>query len=99
MQTNETSQKQADAKVYHLPIPFHQRPKKTKLDEQFTKFMNMFRKLDINIHFDNALAQMPHYAKFMKEITSKKRKLDENGIVSLYANCSAIIQKNLPQKM
>ena len=99
MQTNETSQKQEDARVYHLPITFHQRPKKTKLDEQFTKFMNMFRKLEINIHFDNDLAQMPHYAKFMKEITSKKRKLVENLIVSLYANYSAKIQKNLPHKM
>ena len=42
---------------------------------------------------------MPHYAKFMKEIIRKKRKFDENGIVSLSTNCSAIIQKNLPQKM
>ena len=35
----------------------------------------------------------------MKDIISKKRKLDENGVVSLSANCSAIIHKNLPQKM
>ena len=42
---------------------------------------------------------MPHYAKFMKDIIGKKRKLDEKGVVSLSANCSAIIQKNMPQKM
>ena len=42
---------------------------------------------------------MPHYAKFMKEIINKNRKFDENRIVSLSTNCSAIIQKNLPQKM
>ena len=59
----------------------------------------MFRKLEINIPFAKALAQMPHYAKFMKEIISKKRIVDENGIVSLSANYSAIIQKNLPHKM
>ena len=35
----------------------------------------------------------------MNEIISKKRKLDENRIVSLCANYSAIIQKNLPHKM
>ena len=58
--------------------------------------MSMFRKLEINIPFVEALAQMPHYTKFMKEIISKKRKLDEYGIVSLLANCSAIIQKKLP---
>ena len=42
---------------------------------------------------------MPHYAKFMKDIISKKRKLDEGGVMSLFSNCSAIIKKNLPQKM
>ena len=51
----------------------------------------MFKKLEINIPFVEALAQMPHYAKFIKDIISKKRKLDEEGVVSLYANCSAII--------
>ena len=43
----------------------------------------MFRKLEINIPFTKTLAQMPHYAKFMKDIIRKKRKFDENGIVSL----------------
>ena len=101
MQTDETNKKE-EVRVYHPPIPFPQRLKKTKLDEQFPKILNfpkilkIFRKLEINIPFAEALAQMPHYAKFMKEIISKKRKLDENGIVSLSVNCSAIIQKNLP---
>ena len=60
----------------------------------------MFRKLEINIHFAEALSQMSHYAKFMKEIINKKKKeFDEYGIVSLSTNYSAIIQKKLPQKM
>ena len=42
---------------------------------------------------------MPLYAKFLKEILSKKRKLAEEGIVNLTATCSAIIQKKLPAKM
>ena len=42
---------------------------------------------------------MSHYAKFMKDIISKKRKVDKAGVVSLSAYCSAIIQKNMPQKM
>ena len=51
----------------------------------------MFKKLEINIPFAKALSQMPHYAKFMKDIISKKRKLDGGGVVSLSTNCSAII--------
>ena len=42
---------------------------------------------------------MPIYAKFMKEILSKKRRIDEEGIVNLIATCSAVIQQKLPAKM
>ena len=59
----------------------------------------MFKKLEINIPFLEALTQMSHYAKFMKDILIKKRKFDEDGVVNLLATCSAIIQKNLPLKM
>ena len=59
----------------------------------------MFKKIEVNIPFAEALAQMPHYAKFMKDILCKKRKLDEEGAVSLSATCSAMIQKNFPLKM
>ena len=47
------------------------------MDDQFSKFLNMFKKIEVNIPFSEALAQMPHYAKFMKDILSKKKKLDE----------------------
>ena len=42
---------------------------------------------------------MPQYAKFMKYTLSKKKKITEEGIVSLTATCSAVIQKTLPEKM
>ena len=68
-----------------------------KPDDEFSKFLNMFKKLEINIPFVEALAQMPHYAKFMKEIIKKKkRKLDECVIINLSTNYNAIIQKKLP---
>ena len=62
-------QKKEEVRVYQPPIPFPQRLKQSKLDFMFAKFLNMFRKLKINIPFAEALAQMPHYAKFMKDIT------------------------------
>ena len=56
-------------------IPFPQRLQKSKMDDQFSKFLNMFTKIEVHISFPKALAQMPHYAKFMKDILSKKRSL------------------------
>ena len=70
-----------------------------KLDKQFLKFLDVFRKLHINIPFAEALEQMPSYAKFMKEIISRKRKLEDYETIALTEECSAIIQRKLPQKL
>ena len=59
----------------------------------------MFKKIEINIPFLKALTQMPHYAKFIKKILSRKRRIAEEGIVSMTATCSAVIQKSLLEKM
>ena len=68
-------------------------------DKNFLKFVDIFKKLHINIPFAYALAQMLSYAKFLKEILSKKRRLDENETVMLTEECSAIIQNKMPQKL
>ena len=60
------------------------------MDDQFSKFLNMFKKIEVNISFSETLTQIPHYAKFMKDILSKKRKLDEEGVVNLSATCSVL---------
>ena len=78
------------------PIPYRQRLKKHKLDKQFTKFMEVFKKLHINIPFADALEQMPSYVKFMKDIVSKKRRLADFKTVNLTEECSAILQRKLP---
>ncbi|KAJ8770202.1 hypothetical protein K2173_011537 [Erythroxylum novogranatense] len=42
---------------------------------------------------------MPSYAKFLKEILSNKRKLEEHETVALTVECSAAIQNKLPPKL
>ena len=85
--------------MYRPPLLFSQRLKKSKIDEQFIKIVNMFKMLEINIPFAEALAQMPNYAKFMKDIINKKRKIDDCGTMNLSANCNVVIQRRMPQKM
>ena len=57
-----------------LIVPYPQRLRKNKLDNQFGKFIGIFKKLHINIPFTEALEQMPGCMKFMKDILSKRRK-------------------------
>ena len=79
-----------------IPIPYPKRLKKRKLDKQFTKFLEVSKKLHINIPFVDALEQMPSYVKFMKEILSNKRRLSDFDTVNLIEECSAILQRKLP---
>ncbi|XP_075483765.1 uncharacterized protein LOC142523917 [Primulina tabacum] len=80
-------------------LPYPQRFKKKGLDDQFAKFLEIFKKIHINIPFADALEQMPNYAKFIKDVMSKKRKLQEFETVKLTEECSAILQRKLPQKL
>ena len=73
--------------------------KKSKLERQFTKFLDIFKKLHINIPFLEALESMPSYMKFLKKILVSKKKLEEYGTITLIEECSAILQKKLPPKL
>ncbi|CAJ2658862.1 unnamed protein product [Trifolium pratense] len=87
---------QKNPPVQHLPYP-HAPSKKDK-ERQYARFLDIFKRLHINIPFAEALEQMPTYAKFMKEILTKKRKFDDDEVIQLDASCSAIIQRTLPTK-
>ncbi|XP_047148348.1 uncharacterized protein LOC124820652 [Vigna umbellata] len=59
--------------------------------------MEMFKKLEITIPLSEALQQMPFYAKFLRELLTKKRKYIEKETIEVQGNYSAIIQQ-LPPK-
>ena len=99
------TKKQARADETTIPIPYPQRLK-GKLEKQFTKFLDIFKKLHINIPFMDALESMPSYMKFMKKILASKKKilaskkkLEEYGTITLTEECSSILQKKLPPKL
>ncbi|XP_048140761.1 uncharacterized protein LOC125316465 [Rhodamnia argentea] len=86
-------------KPYVPSIPYPERLQQHKIDKQFSKFLDVFKKLHINIPFADALARMPSYAKFLKEILANKRKLEDYETVKLNEECSAILQNKLPPKL
>jgi len=73
------------------PLLFPQRFAKAKLDSQFGKFLDVLKKLHVNVPFLDALSEMPLYAKFLKEILSKKRKIDEHETAALGEECSVVV--------
>ncbi|XP_058759421.1 uncharacterized protein LOC131632708 [Vicia villosa] len=73
-----------------LPFPTGNK-KKGQHEKNFEKFLEMFKKLELNIPFLEELEQMPTYAKFMKDIIFKKRTTDRDPII-LTETCSAILE-------
>ena len=92
LKVSNDQKKKEGVSAYTPAVLFPQRLQKSRREEQFSKFLDIFKKIEINIPFAEVISQMPLYAKFLKEILSKKRKIAEEGIVNLTATCSAIIQ-------
>ncbi|XP_050222260.1 uncharacterized protein LOC126672353 [Mercurialis annua] len=80
-------------------VPLPHRVKKPQDTWKFHKFLETFKKLQINISLADALREMPHYAKFLKEIITNKRSWDAEGPVPMTENCSSIILSNLSTKL
>ena len=99
LKESNDQKKKEGVPAYAPAVPFPQRLQKSKREKQFSKLLDIFKKIEINIPFAEVISQMPLYAKFLKEVLSKKRKIAEEGIVNLISTCSAIIQQKLPAKM
>lgn len=91
LEKEERKETPVPIKAYVPPIYFFQRLQIKKLDKQFVNFIEVFKKLHINIHFVGTLAQLPSYAKFLKKILSNKRKLEERETACLNEEYSAIL--------
>ena len=70
-------------KPYVSLIPFPQRLKAQTKDANFMKFLEMFKKLELNIPFLEAISYTPNYAKFLKELVANKKRLEEYAMVAL----------------
>ncbi|XP_057984614.1 uncharacterized protein LOC110634495 [Hevea brasiliensis] len=95
----EKEEKYMSPPPYKPPLSYPQRFQKAKLNKQFEKFLEVLKKLYINIPFADAISQMPSYAKFLKEILSNKKRLENYEIVALIEECSALLQNKLPPKL
>ncbi|TMW81748.1 hypothetical protein EJD97_008030 [Solanum chilense] len=77
--------------------PFPQRLVKKTKDGKYHRFITMLKQLSINVPLVEALEQMPGYAKFMKDLITKKRSItfeDDDRM----KHCSAIATRSLVQK-
>ena len=61
--------------IRHVSYPHA--PSRREAERPFIRFTKILKNLHINIPFTKALQHMPTYARFMKELLTKKRKFPE----------------------
>ncbi|KAK8975566.1 hypothetical protein V6N11_055714 [Hibiscus sabdariffa] len=80
------------------PPPFPQRLKKQKQDFQFKKFLDILKQVHINLPLVEALQQMPNYAKFLKDMVSRKKRTKEFETAAATETCLALMHNKVPAK-
>lgn len=61
--------------IYSGNLPFPCRLKNPRDEGQFSKFSKILKQLHVNIPFVDTFAQMPKYAKYLKDLITNKRKI------------------------
>ncbi|XP_068307439.1 uncharacterized protein [Pyrus communis] len=95
--TAEATTKNAK-RVYVPPMPYPERLKPKAKDQQLTDFMKTLAKVQINLPLIDAIENIPSYAKFLKDVCTKKKKLVDFEKVILAEQCSAVLLHKLPPK-
>ncbi|KAL4329814.1 hypothetical protein AHAS_Ahas13G0337700 [Arachis hypogaea] len=96
---NRKEQKEKEVLKPFVPqAPFSQRLRESEEERSYSRFLDMFASLSVNIPFIKTLQQMPTYIKCMKELLTKKGTLKGGQIVTMNKECSALIKKDVPLK-
>ncbi|XP_070052632.1 uncharacterized protein [Nicotiana tomentosiformis] len=77
-------------------LPFSQKFYREKLDKQFERFLDMLKQVNVNLPFTEVLSQISAYAKFLKEILTKKKKIEETSVL---ADQTTIIREGMMENI
>nr|XP_016446174.1 PREDICTED: uncharacterized protein LOC107771337 [Nicotiana tabacum] len=72
---------------------------KYQKDEQYKKFMEMLKQIQVNIPLIDALKEMSGYEKMMKDLMSRKFEFQTWPTVTLAKTCSAVVMRPIAEKL
>nr|GEV05872.1 reverse transcriptase domain-containing protein [Tanacetum cinerariifolium] len=81
------------------PSRLHDQKLRDKANDQREKFFQIFKDLNFNISFADALILMPMFGPSIKSILTNKNKLSELARTSLNEHCLVVLLKKLPEKL
>ncbi|GKC60323.1 hypothetical protein Tco_1087921, partial [Tanacetum coccineum] len=91
-----------DLNSYPSKLPYPERTKVREHDKpstQHSRFLKMFKQLRLEIGLKDALVEMPKFNKWLSSLLRNTEKLEEIAIMTVNAECSAIIMNKVPEKL
>ncbi|GJS81889.1 hypothetical protein Tco_0748430 [Tanacetum coccineum] len=83
----------------YYPSRLNDQKLREKANNQILEFLQIFQRLHFDISFAGALLHMPKFASTFKSLLSNKEKLFELANTPLNENFSAVLLKQLPEKL
>nr|GEV63877.1 reverse transcriptase domain-containing protein [Tanacetum cinerariifolium] len=78
---------------------FHDQKLHDKANDQREKIFQIFKDLNFNISFADALIWMPKFGPYIKRLLTNKDKICELARTPLNEHCSAVLLKKFPEKL
>ena len=85
--------------IHATPILFPRRFAQQKKEKSDKDILETLSKVQVNIPLLDTIKQIPRYAKFIKELCTNKRKLDEAATIAVGEEVSAVLLRKLPPKL
>ncbi|KAJ9560882.1 hypothetical protein OSB04_006042 [Centaurea solstitialis] len=81
----------------HVPtrVPYPARLRKEKKEAQYRKFIDLIKRVDINVPLVDLIAGVPSYARFLKELVANNARTGTEEIAFLNAEYSATVSDTL----
>ena len=96
--SKDKGKEKVDEQPYKPVVPFPNRLVNPKPNAHMEKIREMFNQVQINVPLLDAIQQVPSYAKFLKEMCTKKRKAKVPKKVFLASNISELLTGPIPVK-
>ncbi|XP_074282814.1 uncharacterized protein LOC141607363 [Silene latifolia] len=82
-----------------IKVPLLEHLNNTKVEQQFGKFLEVVKNHQVTVPFIELITHVPSYAKFMKDILTRKRSFNEVETIVFSEECSALLQSKSPPKL
>ncbi|KAA3457097.1 Integrase, catalytic core [Gossypium australe] len=85
--------------VKPIPFPSCLEEEEKKENQEFLQFLNMFKALSVNLLLLELIVKMPKYAKLLRDVMSRRKKIRRGKQIALNEECSMVVSKRVSLKV